>query len=119
AAVLALTAGWRPAVAADDGLKFGGAQQTAEVTPSSASSQSDPALAATLAEQQKMLQEQARQIQEQSEMLAKQQEMLRQQQQQINALQQQSAPGIKPATLTVPRVGSGWYYPAEEVVPVP
>jgi len=121
AMALALTAtGGQLAAAENNGAKTAPpTQQAAAAGPTDASVTLDPDVATTLQQQQQMLQEQARQLDAQARMLAKQQEMLRQQQLQINALQQQSAPGIKPATLTVPRVGSGWYYPAQEVVPVP
>ena len=111
-------AGAHVAAAKNDGLKPVGATQTATAAPASAGP-ADPEVAATLQQQQKMLEEQARQLREQARVLAKQQEMLRQQQQQIDALQKQSKPGVKPATMTTPRVGAGWYYPAQEVVPVP
>jgi hypothetical protein len=99
-------------------------QKTVTATQTAASAMAlgagmDADVATTLQQQQEMLQEQARQLQEQALMLSKQQEMLRQQQQQIDALQRQSEPGVKPAAVGVPRVGSGWYYPAQEVVPVP
>jgi len=115
---LVLTAMSAQFAAADD-AGAGTATQEAAATAPTASTAPDPAVAATLEQQQRILEEQAKQLEAQARMLAKQQEMLRQQQLQINALQQQSAPGVKPATLTAPAVGSGSYLPAQEVVPVP
>lgn len=106
------------AAAENNGFKTFASTQTAASAPAPTGSL-DPGVAATLQQQQKILEEQARQLEEQARILAKQQEMLRQQQLQIDALQKQSTPGVKPATMTTPRVGAGWYYPAQEVVPVP
>ena len=93
-------------------------QTTAKGAQPQAVATLDPDVAATLKQQQDILAEQARQLQEQANVLAKQQELLRAQQQQIDDLKKKSAAGVTPATLTAP-VGSGWYLPAQEVVPVP
>ncbi len=79
----------------------------------------DPAVAASLRQQQQMIEEQARQLKEQARILARQQELLRQQQIQLDAMQQKSPPFVMPASMGVPGGGATWYLPAQDVIPVP
>ncbi|MFZ5790968.1 MAG: hypothetical protein ACOY3L_09740 [Pseudomonadota bacterium] len=87
-----------------------------------ATAASNEDIAATLRQQQKMIEEQARKLEEQARLLAQQQRQLQEQQKQLEELaRQREIPAILPATMSMPELGDDGFLHnrVQEIVPVP